>query len=143
MHENEKLIRRYFDEAWNQGKLEVLDEIIDPDYINHSPGLPDPIAGPDGLKPIIAAIRTGFPDLYFQINDMVITENKVAVRCTMQGTHLGNLFGIPPTGKKIEINQMQIEYIKNGKIIEHWRQSDDLGMMKQLGKFSLTLNFTE
>ncbi len=134
MHENEKIIRRYFDEAWNQGKLEVLDEVIDPNYINHSPGLPNPLPGPNGLKPIIAAIRTGFPDLHFQIDDLIIAENKVAVRCTMQGTHLGDLFGIPPTGKKVKVNQMQIEYIKNGKIFEHWRQSDDMGMMKQLGQ---------
>lgn len=119
MHENEKIIRRYFDEVWNHGKLEVLDEIIDPNYINHSPGIPNPPAGPNGLKPIISAIRTGFPDLHFQIEDLVISDNKVAVRCTMQGTHLGDLFGIAPTGKKIKINQMQIEHIKNGKIIEH------------------------
>lgn len=134
MHENEKIIRRYFDEAWNQGKLEVLDEIIDANYINHSPGLPNPLPGPNGLKPIIAAIRTGFPDLHFQIEDLVIAENKVAVRCTMQGTHLGDLFGMPPTGKKVKVSQMQIEYIKDGKIFEHWRQSDDMGMMKQLGQ---------
>ncbi len=134
MHQNEKIIRRYFDEAWNQGKLEVLDEIIDPNYINHSPGLPDPLPGPNGLKPIIAAIRTGLPDLHFQIEDLVITENKVAIRCTMQGTHLGDLFDIQPTGKKVKINQMQIEYIKDGKIFEHWRQSDDMGLMKQLGQ---------
>jgi len=136
MHENEKIIRRYFDEAWNQGKLEILDEIIDPHYINHSPGLPNPIPGPDGLKPIIVAIRSGFPDLHFQIEDLVISENKVAVRSTMRGTHLGNLFGIAPTGKKVNIHQMQIEYIKEGKIIEHWRQSDDLELMKQLGQIN-------
>lgn len=134
MHKNEKIIRRYFDEAWNLGKLDVLDEIIDPNYINHSPGLPNPTPGPNGLKPIIAAIRMGFPDLHFQIDDIVISEDKVAVRCTMKGTHLGDLFGMPPTGKKVNVNQMQIEYIKDGKIVEHWRQSDDIGMMKQLGK---------
>lgn len=134
MNENEKIIRRYFNEAWNEGKLDVLDEIIDPNYINHSPGIPNPIPGPNGLKPIIAAIRNGFPDLYFQIDDIVNSENKVAIRCTMQGTHLGELFGISPTGKKVKINQMQIEYIKDGKIVEHWRQSDDMGMMKQLGQ---------
>jgi len=134
MHENEKIMRRYFEEAWNQGKLEVLDEIIDPNYINHSPGLPNPPPGPDGLKPIITAIRNGFPDLHFQIEDIVVSDNKVAVRCTMQGTHQGELFGMSPTGKTVKVNQMQIEWIKDGKIIEHWRQSDDMGMMKQLGQ---------
>jgi predicted ester cyclase len=65
---------------------------------------------------------------------MVVTENQVAIHSTMSGTHEGDLFGLPATGKKINVNQLQIERIENGKIIEHWRQSDDLGMMRQLGK---------
>ena len=133
IEENRIIIERYYNEAWNAGKLEILDEIIDPNYINHSPGIPNTARGPAGLKPIISALRFGFPDLGFEIDDMVITEDKVAVRCTMHGTHLGDLFGMPPTGKKVNVNQMQIEYIKNGKIVEHWRQSDDMGMMRQLG----------
>jgi steroid delta-isomerase-like uncharacterized protein len=133
VEENRIIIERYYNEAWNAGKLEVLDEIIDPNYVNHNPGIPNIARGPAGLKPIISALRIGFPDLGFEINDMVITEDKVAVRCTMHGTHLGDLFGMPPTGKKVSVNQMQIEYIKDGKIVEHWRQSDDMGMMKQLG----------
>jgi len=128
---NSKVIERYYTEVWNQGNLDVLDELLDPEYINHNPGLPNPIPGPDGLKPIVAAMRTGLPDLRFKINDMLTTTEKVAIRCTMYGTHLGDLFGNPPTGKKVKINQMQIEQLKDGKIIEHWRISDDL--MKQIG----------
>jgi len=130
--ENQKLIERYYNEAWNQGKLDVLNEIIDEGYINDSPGMPNPPNGPNDLKPIISAMRIGFPDLQFEIDDMVISDDKVAIRCTMHGTHLGELFGIPATGKRVKVNQMQIEYIKDGKIVEHWRQSDDLGMMKQI-----------
>jgi steroid delta-isomerase-like uncharacterized protein len=133
---NELLIKRYFNEVWNQGKLEVLDEIMSPNYINHSPGTPNPVPGPEGLKPIIAGLRKAFPDLHFTINNLVITEQQVAVHCTMQGTHNGDLFGMPATGKKVTVNQMQIERIKQGKITEHWRQSDDLGMLKQLGQHS-------
>lgn len=132
---NEQIIERYFDEVWNQGKLNVLDEIIDPKYVNHSPGMPNPEPGPAGLKPIIAGMRKAFPDLCFNIENMVVTEEQVAVHCTMHGTHTGDLFGLAATGKKIIVNQMQIERIQNGKIIEHWRQSDDLGMMKQLGQW--------
>jgi len=135
IEKNKSIIERYY-EAWNKGNLEVLDEIIDADYVNHNPGIPDLARGPDGLKPIIIALRNGFPDLHFEIDDMVITEDKVAVRCTMHGTHLGDLFGLSASGKKVKVNQIQIEYIKNEKIIEHWRQSDDLSMMKQLGKIA-------
>ncbi len=131
---NEKIIRRYFDEVWNQGKLEVLDEIIAATYVNHSPGMPNPILGPEGLKPIITELRKAFPDLHFTIENMIVAEKQVAIHCTMYGTHEGNLFGLLPTGKKVKVNQMQIEYIEDGKIIAHWRQSDDLGMLRQLGK---------
>ena len=131
--ENTAIIQSYFNDAWNNGKLEVLDEIISPEYINHNPGTPNPKKGPEGLKPIIQALRSAFPDLNFEIHDLVVCEDKVAIRSTMQGTHLGDLFGIPATKKKVVVAQLQIEHIKDGKIIEHWRQSDDVGMMKQLG----------
>jgi len=132
--ENRAIIERYFYQVWNQGQLEILDEIIDPGYINHSPGIANPEKGANGLKPIVSALRLGFPDLRFEIEDMVIADQKMAIRCTMYGTHLGDLFGIPPTGRSVKVNQFQIEHIKNGKIIEHWRQSDDIGMMRQLGQ---------
>jgi steroid delta-isomerase-like uncharacterized protein len=130
---NQRLILRYFEEAWNQGLVEVLDELIDANYINHNPGLPDPVPGPEGLKPIIKAIRQGIPDVHFTIHDMVVSGDKVAVRSAMTGTHLGDLFGIPPSGNRLAVAQMQIEHIVNGKIVAHWRQSDDLSLLRQLG----------
>lgn len=136
LEQNGKIIQRYFEEVWNQGKLDILDEILDPTYINHSPGMPNPPPGPAGLKPIIAGLRKAFPDLHFTIENMVVTEQQVAIHCTMRATHQDDLFGLPATGKKVVVNQMQIERIENGKIIEHWRQSDDLGMMKQLGQIN-------
>lgn len=129
----EKVIRRYFGEVWNEGRLDVLDEIIAPDYLNHSPGLPNPAPGPAGLKPIVVAMRHAFPDLHYEVLDLVIGEGKVAVRCTLTGTHRGDFFGIPATGKAVKANQFQIEYIRAGQIVEHWRQTDDLGLLRQLG----------
>ena len=96
--------------------------------------MPNPVPGPEGLKPIISALRKAFPDLCFTIENMVISETQVAIHCTMHGTHKGDLFGLAATGRKIKVNQMQIERIINGKLVEHWRQSDDLGMMRQLGQ---------
>lgn len=131
--DHERVIHRYFEEVWNNGQLEVLDEIIAPDYINHSSSMPDQPPGPAGLKPIVAAMRSAFTDLHYTLHDLVITEGKVAVRCTMSGTHTGDFFGIPATGKQVKINQFQIEHIRDGQIVEHWRQSDDLTLMRQLG----------
>ncbi len=133
IEQNKRLVTRYFDEVWNQGKLEVLNELIAPNYINHSPGAPNPKPGPEGLKPIVEAIRKGIPDVKYTIQDMVVAPDKVAVRVVMTGTHTGDFFGIAPTGKRVTVNQFQIERIENGKIVEHWRQTDDLGMMRQLG----------
>jgi steroid delta-isomerase-like uncharacterized protein len=130
--EYQKVIERYFG-AWNSGDLAVFDEIIAPDYINHSPAIPNPPPGPVGLKPIVTTIRTAFPDIHFTVEDMVIGEGKVALRLTWTGTHQGDFFGIPPTGKKVKVKVMQIEYVKNGQIVEHWRQTDDLGLRQQLG----------
>lgn len=129
----EKIIQRYFGEVWNQGDLDVLDEIIAPDYVNHSPSTPNPPTGPVGLKPIVAAMRTAFPDLHYEVHDLVVDEGKVAVRCTMTGTHQGDFFGIPPTGQAVQVSQFQIEYIRDGQIVQHWRQTDELGLMRQLG----------
>jgi len=134
LQKNEIIIKRYFEEVWNQGKLEVLDELLSPEYINHSPGIANPPPGPEGLKPIVNAIREGIPDLNYIIKNLVVSDDKVAVHVVMTGTHTGSLFGMPATNKKIEVNQMQIERIENGKMTEHWRVTDDLTMMKQLGQ---------
>jgi len=131
---NERLIRRYFDEIWNNGKLDVLNEIISPDYINHNPGIANPIPGPEGLKPIIVAIRKAFPDLRYVIENIVATDTQVAIHTTMHGTHKGDFFGIAPTNKMIRVSQIQIERIENNKIIEHWRVTDELTLLKQLGQ---------
>ena len=109
-------------------------KLLSPDYINHNPGMPNPIPGPDGLKPIVEAIRKAFPDLKYVIENMVVSDDQVAVQTTMHGTHTGDFFGIAPTHKVIKVNQMQIERIANNKIIEHWRVTDELSLLKQLGQ---------
>ncbi|NUP07394.1 MAG: ester cyclase [Polyangiaceae bacterium] len=127
------VVRRYFDEVWSAGKLEALDELLAPDYVNHTPSTPNPPPGPGGLKPIVAAFREAFPDLHFTIEDAFVDGDRVAVRVTMEGTHDGTLFGIAPTHKRVRVGQINIERFRDGKIVEHWRVTDELGLMKQLG----------
>ncbi len=127
------LAHRYFDEVWNQGRLEVLDELLSPAYINHTPSTGNPPPGPDGLKPIVAAIRQAFPDLHFAIEDVIAGSDSVVIRTTMTGTHEGELFGLAPTHRKVRVMQIQIERVKDGRIAEHWRVTDDLTLMRQLG----------
>lgn len=127
------VIHRYFENVWNEGRLEVLDELLTHDYLNHSPSAPNPVPGPAGLKPIVEAMRVAFPDLRYAIEDLVIGESAVAVRVTLTGTHEGNFFGLPATGAKVRVSQMNIERFRDGRIAEHWRVTDELGLMRQLG----------
>ena len=133
LERNRQIIEQYFYEVWNAGNLDKLEDLITPDYINHSPSTTNPEPGPTGLKPIIAAMRAAFPDLNYQIEDLVITEDKIVARVIMRGTQSGDFFGLPPTNKKVEVSQMNIEAIRDGKISQHWRVTDELKLMQQLG----------
>jgi steroid delta-isomerase-like uncharacterized protein len=130
---NKQLIERYFNEVWNKGNVDLLDELLSKEYINHTPSIPDPPKGPAGLKPIVLAIRKSFPDLHYEIKDIITTKDKVIARVVMTGTQTDTLFTLPPTGKRVEVNQINIEQLENGKIIAHWRVTDELALMKQLG----------
>ena len=129
---NKKIAERYFNEVWNKGHVAILDTLLTKDYINHTPSAPT-VPGPDGLKPIVLAIRRAFPDLHFEIKEIISTRDHITIRTVMTGTHKDTLFGIPPTGKHISVNQINIEKLKDGRIAEHWRVTDELTMMKQLG----------
>ena len=131
---NRQLVTRYFDEVWNQGRIDVLDELIAADYVNHSSSLPDPRPGPSGLKPIVAEMRGAITDLHYEILDMAVTADKVAVHVRVTGTHTGTLFGMPPHGGKVDVKQMQFEWIRDGRIVRHWRITDDLSLLRQIGQ---------
>lgn len=77
--------------------------------------------------------RGGMPDLKVLIEDMIAEDDKVAVRYTLEGTHDGDLFGVPPTGRQLSIKSITVERVSEGKVIEHWRVTDSLDMMQQLG----------
>lgn len=131
--ENKLILQRYFDEAWNKGNLTMLDEIVSPDYINHNPAIPGLPPGPAGLKPILAGFRAAFPDIHFTVEEQIAEGDTVVTRWTMCGTHQGEFMGIPATHKQVKVTGIQIERLVAGKIVEHWRQSDDLGLLQQLG----------
>lgn len=130
---NTEIGRRYFNEVWNGGDVTALDQLLAPSYINHTPSTPNPPPGPAGLKPIVLAMRTAFPDLHYEIKDLIATEDSVVMRVLMTGTHRGDLFGLPATGKKVSVEQINIEHIRDGRIVEHWRVTDELQLMRQLG----------
>ncbi|GAB3401659.1 hypothetical protein GCM10027318_09430 [Massilia agilis] len=129
---NRRLLTSYFEQVWNQGQVDVLDELLATDYINHSPSTPNPPAGPAGLKPIVQAMRAGIPDLHYDILDMVVAPDKVAVYTRVTGTHSGELFGMPASHRKIDVRQMQVEWIRDGRIWQHWRITDEAALVRQI-----------
>jgi steroid delta-isomerase-like uncharacterized protein len=130
---NEELIKTYFNKAWNEGEVDVLDSVLSAGYINHTPSTKNGIHDRNELKSIIQSFRRAFPDLHFSIEDIIATDNRVVARVRMTGTHKDSLFGLPPTGRTVSVNQINIEQVENGRIAEHWRVTDELELMKQLG----------
>jgi steroid delta-isomerase-like uncharacterized protein len=88
---------------------------------------------PEGVRAVVAMFRSGMPDLRVIIEDMIAEGDKVATRYTLEGTHEGELFGVPPTGQRLSIKSISVERVSDGKIREHWRITDTLDMMQQLG----------
>jgi steroid delta-isomerase-like uncharacterized protein len=129
--ENKEIVQRFWG-AW-EGNLDLVDELVGADYVNHSPGMPDQPEGPEGIKAIVKMFRAGMPDLRVIIEDLIAEGDKVAMRYRIEGTHEGELFGVPPTGRRVSIESVTVERVSGGKIREHWRVTDTLDMMQQLG----------
>ncbi|WP_394846889.1 ester cyclase [Pendulispora brunnea] len=113
-----RALARYLGEAWSEGRIEVLDQVVHPRYVNHRDAQS---MGPAGLKRIATSLREAFPDLCCDVHDEIHDGDRVAVRFTISGTHTGNLFGIAPTGWRVEIGQTIVKRFHEGKIIEAWR----------------------
>src|SRR5262249_27508600 len=97
--DNRGLIKRFYDEGWNANNLDVYDELVTDDFVDHQalPGLPP---GREGFKGLNVMFRSAFPDVWVEISNVVAEEDKVGCRWVSTGTHTGDLFGIPPTGNK-------------------------------------------
>ena len=130
--ENKAIVRRFWG-VWEEGNIDLVDELLAPDYINYTPASPDQPTGPEGVKGVVAMFRSAIPDLRVIVEDMIAEGDKVAVRYTLEGTHEGELFGVPPTGRRLSIKSISVERVSDGKIREHWRVTDSLDMMQQLG----------
>lgn len=131
--ENKALARRVFEQMFNEGNLDVADELFAPGYVDHDPSLPQDVHGPEGFKEYVGMYRAAFPDLHVQIEDQLAEGDRVATRWTGTGTHNGELAGIIPTGKRVTLPGMEIVRIANGKLIEGWEGYDSGTLMRLLG----------
>jgi steroid delta-isomerase-like uncharacterized protein len=131
--ENKALARRFFEEAWNQRKPAVLDQIVANGAIDHDPANPTLPAGPEGQKQLLAKYTTAFPDSQFTIGAIVAEGDLVAVRWSVRGIHQGPLEGLAATGKQVNLTGVSFMRIVSGKIAEVWSNWDALGLLQQLG----------
>lgn len=126
--------RRMLEECFNEGALDVIDEICAPDVVEHDPALPQDIRGIEAMKEQVRMYRDAFPDLHFTIEDSLAARDEVVFRWSSTGMHEGELMGIEPTGRRGQVTGISINRIDaTGRIAEIWNQWDNLGMLQQLG----------
>lgn len=131
----ETLVHRWFEEVWNKGRTEAIDEMFASDGIAH--GLTDQqgneLRGPEGYKPFFENFRNAFPDINIVVADTVCEGNKIAARCIVKGTHQGHGLGLAPTGNQVVFTGMTIIRVRDGQIVEAWNNFDFSAMFDQVG----------
>jgi predicted ester cyclase len=132
--QNKALVRRLVEEIQSGHNLGLVNELFDTGFVDHSvpPGLP-----PDreGVKMQFAMFFRAFPDLRVVIHEQVAEGDRVVTRKTFHGTHQGDLMGIPPSGRPVAFDVIDILRVSNGRITDHWNLVDQLALMRQIGAF--------
>jgi steroid delta-isomerase-like uncharacterized protein len=133
--QNKATIRRFYEEVFNAGKIDLADQYVTADALDHEvmPGQKDPIPALANLKEFLTEYRKAFPDLKVQIEDLIAEGDKVVARIRITGTQKGDFQGAPPTGKSMSVEVIDMMRLVDGKIVEHWGLADELSMMQQLG----------
>ncbi len=134
--DNKAVVRRGFEEGWNQGHVALFDELLAPNFLYHDPIWPD-VHTREDFKRYVTAVRSAYPDLHFTIEDLFAEGDKVVVRLTFRGTNTGEFVAPtrhrPATGKQVTMTAINIFRFAGGKVVESWTQADYLGLNQQLG----------
>jgi predicted ester cyclase len=133
VEENERIVRCIYEELWNGRRLEVADELIAQGGTNYDTGLAPMPFGPEEMKSTVRMVTAAFPDNRHEVEEVIAENDRIVVRCTLTGTQLGEPMGIPPTGRKIAVDEIHIYRLEGGKALEHRVGRDDLGAMHQFG----------
>lgn len=120
-------------EVWSKGDLNLIDELVTPDYVEHDPVLPDPIQGPEALKETIAMFREGTPDLTKAVDETYVDDDTVILPYTATGTHEGPIMGIEPTGREIEVKGIFVYSVEEGRLAKGTDMWDAFGLLAQIG----------
>jgi steroid delta-isomerase-like uncharacterized protein len=129
--ENKEIVRRY-QEAYNTANFDALDEVVASDVL--TPNMISSVPrGLEGAKLVHQKTLLGMPDYHTEIEDLIAEGDKVVARVTLTGTHTGDFYGIPPTGRHIHLSAIYIVRIADGKIVEHWGEENGVTVLRQLG----------
>ncbi|KAE8759535.1 MULTISPECIES: ester cyclase [Paraburkholderia] len=131
--ESNKLLMSRFVEFINTANEVLAEELVDANAIFHAPVSPDPFIGPHGYMEILGMMRSGFPDIQWTLEEMIAENDTVAARFIMRGTHQATFFGVPASGKKIQVQAVNFYRFSNGKIVEERAQPDLLALLQQIG----------
>jgi steroid delta-isomerase-like uncharacterized protein len=134
--ENKEKARRLMEEAFGGGMLELIDEVLDPNFVCYDPNSESgEVRGADTFKREIEYFRNAVPDLTYTVVDQVAEGDEVVTRWRASGTHEGEFFGVPGSGNRIEMTGIQIDRFdgESGKMVEEWPEYDLLGAMRQMG----------
>jgi predicted ester cyclase len=131
--EAKAVIRRWNDEGWSGGNYALADELIAPVMTVHGAGGQKVGMGPGGLVDLIRTWRTAFPDGRMTVDEIIVEGDLVGIRNTWSGTHTGEFYGIPPTGRHVDVTSIGLDRVKDGQVVEGWGELDMVGMMQQLG----------
>ena len=128
---NKEVVRRFIEEIFVKGKVAAVDELTAADFVPHS--WPSVKPGIESLKEAVVRVSSGLSGVRMTIEDMITEDDRVAVRLTAHAVQKGTFMGIPASGKSYTISEIHIFRVRDGKVVEHWREADFLSMMQQLG----------
>ena len=131
--QNKRLVRRALEEIYTEGDLELADQLVHPEFVDHEPAHAEQPTGPESVKQTVRRLHDAFGGLRFEVQDEIAEGDKVVQLVTMSGRHAGSLMGREPTGRGFSVRHVYIWRIAGDKVVEHWGSRDDLGLLGQLG----------
>ncbi|RJP74559.1 MAG: ester cyclase [Candidatus Zixiibacteriota bacterium] len=127
------ITHKFIEEILGKGNTQMIEEIVDRGFVMHDPNIPQEVRGPDGVKRFVQELHAGVPDVRFKIESLLVEGDQAVCRWTSTGTHTGELFDQPASGKRITVTGMDILRFSNDKIVEDYSCWDALGFYRQIG----------
>jgi steroid delta-isomerase-like uncharacterized protein len=131
--QNKDLANRFYGEVFDPGDVDRVPEFCAEDFVDHEPQPPGMPEGIEGVKAFIQMFHAGFPDVKASVEDVLAEGDRVVARVRFTGTHQGEFMGVPATGKRIDMETIDIVRVVDGKAVEHWGVTDNMALMQQIG----------